>query len=373
MYPRLVINLAKIKHNTEYLVNLLGSNGISVAAVTKVFCADQKIVETILDCGVKYLADSRLENIESYPKHKVETMLLRLPSPKEAKRVVEGCDISLVSEIKTINALAKAADEQNKLHGVILMVDLGDLREGVYYRNEELLLQTAKTIHSKKSLKFCGIGTNLTCYGSVLPTLKNMQLLLETVKKIEVNLHVKLPVISGGNSSSLHLFYGSQNQQNSTMNGNISSTVKNEMSYGVTNLRLGESIVRGHETAYGKPFEGLETDAVILEAEIIEIMEKPSYPEGEIGINAFGEKIHYDDIGIRKRAILAVGRQDIDHEGLHCLEPNINIIGASSDHLLVDVASSNKEFNVGDILVFSLSYGSILSGFTSKYVKRNYV
>ena len=355
MYPCLKIDISKIKHNTSYLVDLLKTHGINVAAVTKVFCSDTKIVDVIYECGIKYLADSRLENIETYPKNEISTMLLRLPSPKEAARVVKACDISLNSEVATLNELANAADEVGVTHSVILMIDLGDLREGVYYSNDELLFKTVEFILSRKSLKLLGIGANLTCYGSVLPTKDNMQKLLATAKKIEQKFGINLEVISGGNSSSLYLFE------------------KAEMPKGITNLRLGESIVRGLETAFGKPFSGLETDAIILEAEIIEHMEKPSYPEGEIGINAFGEKIHYTDIGIRKRAILAVGRQDVDHENLECLQPGIAIIGASSDHLIVDLTDSPESFAVGDVLTFSLSYGAILSCFTSKYIRRRYV
>ena len=355
MYPRLKIDLAKIKHNTAYLVDLLKPHGINVAAVTKVFCSDARIVEAICECGIAYLADSRLENIEAYPKNGIRKMLLRLPSPKEAKRVVKSCDISLNSEIATLNELAIAAEAEGVVHGVVLMVDLGDLREGVYYSNHELLYKTCEFILSKKSLNFLGLGVNLTCYGSVLPTMGNMQQLLSIAKKIEQKFGISLEIVSGGNSSSLYLFE------------------KDEMPKGVTNLRLGESIVRGLETAFGKPFGGLKTDCIVLEAEIIELMDKPSYPEGEIGINAFGEKIHYADIGIRKRAILAVGRQDVDHESLECLQSGMSIIGASSDHLIVDVTDSQTRNAVGDILSFSLSYGAILSCFTSKYVSKMYL
>ena len=355
MYPCLEIDLHKIRHNTNYLVNMLKTHGVNIAAVTKVFCADTKIIDAMLECGIKYLADSRLENIEAYPKNDIPAMLLRLPSPKEAARVVKSCDISLNSEIATLGELAVAAEDIGVTHSVVLMVDLGDLREGVYYSNEELLYNTAKFILSNKSLNFFGIGVNLTCYGSVLPTMDNMKKLIATARKIEQKLGINLKVISGGNSSSLYLFENS------------------DMPEGITNLRLGESIVRGLETAYGKPFGGLEKDAITLEAEIIELMDKPSYPEGEIGVNAFGEKIHYTDIGIRKRAILAVGRQDVAHENLECMQPGITIIGSSSDHLIVDVTDSSESLSVGDILTFSLSYGAILSCFTSRYVGRRYI
>lgn len=355
MYPCVKIDLDKLARNAAALRGLLARNGISMAAVTKVFCADPRIVEVLVGCGADILADSRLENIESYAHAGPRKMLLRLPSPAIAERVVGSCDISLNSEIATIAALAAAAEKAGKKHGVTLMVDLGDLREGVYHSNEELLLRTAEFVLSKKSLNFMGIGVNLTCYGSVLPTESNMQALLHIAGRLRARFGAGLDFVSGGNSSSLYLLE----------NG--------KMPKGITNLRLGESIVRGVETAFGKPFAGLETDAIVLEAEVLEIMEKPSYPEGEIGINAFGEKIHYTDIGIRRRAIVGVGRQDVDHESLGCLMPGAAIVGASSDHLIVDVTDAGKCLAVGDVLSFTLTYGAVLSCFTSRYVGRQYL
>jgi len=100
----------------------------------------------------------------------------------------------------------------------------------------------------------------------------------------------------------------------------------------------------------------------------------PGYlPEGQTGLNAFGEKNTYTDIGRRMRAIVAVGRQDTDHEGLICREEGITIIGASSDHLIVDVTEAGKKYAVGDKLRFSLSYSAILRGFTSPYLERVYI
>ena len=352
MYPRLLIDLNKFTHNAKYLLNLCNSKNINLSAVTKVFCADPKMVEILCGLPFKFLADSRIENIKSYPEnHKIRTIMLRLPQISEALDTVKYCDISLNSELPTLKALSQAASAANVRHGIILMVDLGDLREGIYYDNMPLICETLNFILSQKSLSFEGIGTNLTCYGSVLATTKNLQKLCD----IAGQLNTKVKIISGGNSSSLYLLE------------------KDAMPKGINNLRLGESIVRGVETAFGLPFMGLKQDVITLEAEIIEIMNKPSVPEGEIGINAFGEKPHYEDFGIRRRAILAVGRQDTDYEGLKCTDPRIRIIGTSSDHLIVDVTESEKLLNVGDTLTFSLSYGAILARFTSNYVKRKYI
>lgn len=352
MYPRLLINLKKFEHNAKTLLTLCKNNNITLAAVTKVFGGDPKLVRILCNLEVDFLADSRLKNIAKYPKKRPETILLRLPSLYEAKKTAANCDISCNSEISTINALGKAAAELNINHGIILMIDLGDLREGIYHRKRRVIFQTAEAVLAHKNLTLKGVGANLTCYGSVLPTTDNMEILCKIAKGIENRFKIKLS-ISGGNSSSLYML--------------------EDLPRAVNNLRLGEAIIRGVETAYGRVFPGLKEDVVILEADIIELMKKPSMPEGELGMNAFGEHPVYEDKGIQTRAILAIGRQDIDQNDMISQTPHAEIIGSSSDHTIVDVTKVRPALEVGDTLRFSLTYGGILSAFTSEYVYRKYV
>ncbi|MCL1997483.1 MAG: alanine/ornithine racemase family PLP-dependent enzyme [Turicibacter sp.] len=348
MYPRLVVDLDKFEHNARTLIEMGARHGIALAAVTKSFCAESKMVEILANLPFEFLADSRLENFENYPETRhAKTLLLRLPQPSDVERTVKTCDISLNSELFTLRLLAKAAKKAGLRHGIILMIDLGDLREGVYFKNEHLLFETVDFVAGDESLYLEGIGTNLTCYGSVLPTMDNLQQLCDLAKTIEKRIGKKLNIISGGNSSSLYLLK------------------KGKIPARVNNLRLGEAIIRGVETAYGLPFIGLEQNVVTLEAEVIEMMEKPSMPEGILGINAFGEKPIYEDRGITKRAILAVGRQDTDCNGLEC--EGISVIGASSDHLIAE-----GDLKLGEIVSFNLTYGAILAAFTSKYVGKSF-
>ncbi len=352
--PRLNIDLSKFAHNAAALCKHCHAVGISVAAVTKVYCADRRMLDVLVASPVDYLADSRIENIESYPKCDKPTMLLRLPTPSEALRTVRACDISLNSELATIQKLAEAAASIGKTHGIVMMVDVGDLREGIYFDNEELIVRTIEYILSHKSLRMEGMGLNLTCYGSVIPTKENLSRLCDMAKRVEARFGIELPIISGGNSSTLYLLEGS------------------DMPWDINNLRIGEAMIRGIETAYTQPLPMLRQDVVTLEAEIIELQSKPSMPDGLIGVNAFGESETYVDRGRRLRAIVAVGRQDTDHEGLNCLEPGVEVVGASSDHLIVDVTDARETLVVGDTLHFSMSYGAILRGFTSPYVERDY-
>ena len=355
MYPRLVIDLTKLKHNAETLCRLAGERGVSdVAFVTKVFCADGEMAKALAGTPCRYLADSRVENLERLAGLGKERILLRLPMPSQAPRVVRAAEISLNSEPATLRALSRAAGAAGVVHKVVLMIDLGDLREGIFFRETEKILQTAAEIEADPHLVLFGAGFNLTCYGSVLPSPENLGTFLAIARQIEAKIGRKLTFLSGGNSSSIPLL------------------LSGGMPAGINNLRLGEVLVLGRETAYGKTVPGLWTDAVTLEAEVVEVQNKPSMPVGQRGMNAFGEIAQYEDHGIRRRAIAAVGRQDVDSDGLTPLAPGVTVIGSSSDHLILDVTDCPEEVSVGGTLRFTMDYGYVLRSFTSAYVERSY-
>lgn len=354
MYPRLLIDSAKIKNNVKALRALTDRGKVELGIVTKSFTADRKIVEAVVEQGVDFLADARVENIKSYADLGVPTLLLRLPQPCEIENVIRYADISLNSELSTIQKMNEEASKQGKKHKVVLMIDLGDLREGIFFENEEEILQTAEKIHQMENIELYGVGVNLTCYGAVIPTKQNLSQLVDIARKIEGKLNIRLQMISGGNSSSIYLID------------------KGELPEGINSLRIGEAFILGNETAYGAKVEGTADDAVILQAQLIEVKRKPTLPIGEIGKDAFGQVPHYEDKGIAKRGILALGKQDTDLDSMFPLDEKIEIMGGSSDHTIVDLTHSDKDYQVGDIVEFKLSYGALLKLFTSKYVARAY-
>ena len=356
MYPRLLIDLAKLRHNAETLCSLAAAQGIpALAFVTKVFCADREMVQVLSETACGYLADSRIENLAAYPETEKQRILLRLPMASQAEEVVRHSDISFNSEPATLKALSAAAEKLSKCHKVVLMIDLGDLREGVFFENQTQILQLARMVEEAPHLELYGTAFNLTCYGSVLPSRENLSQFLTITYRIEEQICRPLPFISGGNSSS------------------IRQLLYEHTPFNFTNLRLGEALVLGRETAYGSDIPELHQDVVTLEAELVEVQEKPSYPIGEIGVNAFGEKAEYTDIGVRRRAIAAIGRQDMDCDGLTPLNAGVTVVGASSDHLILDITDSPEALQVGDTVKFQMNYGGVLRGFTSRYVQRKYL
>ena len=74
-YPRVLIDKKKVVHNVKTIVNMANEQGIQIAGVTKGFCAYEKIVSAFVEGGVKYLVDSRMENLKKIQKFNIPKIL----------------------------------------------------------------------------------------------------------------------------------------------------------------------------------------------------------------------------------------------------------------------------------------------------------
>jgi len=352
LYPRLEINIEKLKTNLQIISNLLKKRNISLTMVTKAYCANPDIInELVKDKNlIDYLADSRIENLKSMKHIDIPKILLRLPMKSEVEDVIKYADISFNSEYETIEMLNEEAKKVNKVHKIVIMVDLGDLREGYFVQKD--LFDNVKKIQDLHNVSIIGVATNLTCYGAVLPSEENLSKLVSIAEKLERDFHIDIKIISGGNSSSLFLIN------------------ENRLPAKINNLRIGEAILLGRETAYGKKIEGAFDDVFRLICEVIENKEKPSVPLGERGLDAFGNQPIFEDKGIMERAILGIGRQDIKIGSFYPIDEKIEIIGASSDHTIINVTHCEKKYKIGDLVEFKINYEGLLSLCTSKYVSK---
>lgn len=347
--PRLEIDLNKIHHNTQTLVQRLASEGISVTGVTKASLGSAPIAHTLLQAGVCGLGDSRIENIESMRRANITAhmSLIRAPMLSQAKRVVQAADLSFNSELDIIKQLSHYAHELKRVHSIVLMLELGDLREGIM---PEELLETVESILVLPNIELKGIGTNLACRCGVSPDTRNMAQLSELASQIETKFKLNLAIISGGNSANLPWIL---NQANHTR---------------VNNLRLGESILLGREPLQRHTIEGLYTDAITLIAEVIESKIKPSVATGVIAQSAFGAVPAQIDQGPKAQSILAIGIQDIDPAGLTATQ-NQQILAASSDHLIIH---TQQCLTIGSEMKFQLNYSALLRAMTSPFVNKTY-
>lgn len=361
MYPKLIIDLKKLQGNLDAVAAITKDRGhCSLMIVTKGVCADPEVVKMVAaDPKVDYMADSRVKNLASYVdiahERGKKTVLLRIPMHEEIPEVIRNADISFNSELSTIRLLNEAAKKAGIVHDIVLMIDLGDLREGIFFKNEDQIDAAVAEILSMKNINLYGIAVNLTCYGAIIPKKDNLSQLVEIGEKIEKKYDIHLEMISGGNSSSIYL------------------VDKGELPEGINNLRLGEAFLLGNDTAYETKLPGTTGETMLLQAQIVELKEKPSLPIGEVGVDAFGQKPYYEDRGMMKRAIIAIGKQDTDLDSMTPRDPKIEIMGGSSDHTILDVTHSDKAYQVGDIVEFTLGYGGMLKAATSPYVEKDYI
>lgn len=373
MYPRLVIDIKKLADNVKTLAAITTDDGnCSLMIVTKGLCADLEMVKMLAGRPeVDFVADSRLKNIKSYSKivrdAGKKTVLIRIPMLSEVDELVKWVDLCFNSEMETVRAIDKAAAKEGKVQDVLMMIDMGDLREGIFFENEDEILEDALEIKEMKNVNLYGIGVNLTCYGAIIPKNENLSKLVEIARKIENKTGLKLEMVSGGNSSSIYLIESDRMPR-------IGRMPKDEkMPEGINNLRLGEAFLLGNDTAYETEIPNTHHDAIKLQAQIVEMKEKPSLPIGEVGVDAFGEKPYYEDKGIMKRAIIAIGKQDTDLGSMTPVDDRIEIMGGSSDHIILDLTACNDDYKLGDIVEFTVGYGGMLKLATSPYVDRVYV
>ena len=349
--PRMEIDLAAIENNARRLVKLYGTRGVSITGVTKGVCGQPEVVWAMWRGGLRSFGDSRLMNIARMRSAGIpaEYMLIRPPRRSEVGRVVDLADTSLNTEPCIIRRLAQRARATGRVHKVILMIESGDLREGILPGDLDQVLEQTLELDG---IQVVGIGTNLACLSGVKPTRDKMEALSALVRQACRKYGVVLKLVSGGNSAN-HDW--------------LTSAVDVGL---VNHLRIGEAILLGRETTRRRVIPGLCPRAFTLVAEVIEQKTKPSHPFGEIGLDALGRVPHFEDRGPMRRAIVALGEQDVD---VDALEPLIEatIVGACSDELVLHVQDSMVR--VGSEIRFAVGYSAMLRAMTSPYVHKQYL
>jgi len=347
------VNTAKITENARSVVEALP--GIGIVGVTKVTAGTPEVARAMLAGGVVGLGESRLENVARLRAAGIDSpaWLLRAPTPPVADDCVRLTQVSLESELDIVAALDAAAGAAGLRHAIVVMVDIGDLREGMMPDALPAFLERAARF---ASIDILGVGASLTCYGAILPDESNLGRLVALAKAAEAQLGKRL-VVSGGSSTSL----------DPVLSGRAPA--------GIDNLRIGEAIVLGVDPATREAIPGLtlHTDAITVAVPVIEVGVKPSRPLGTCVQDAFGNVPVFEDRGLRRRAICALGRQDAPPEGLTPLDPGVEVLGASSDHLVLDVDAMPARPCVGDEIVFVPGYSATLALFTSPYVEKRFV
>jgi len=354
MTPYVDIRVADVLQNLKAVSSHTSAHGVGLTVVTKALACYRPLVERLVAAGATSIAEAHIETLRLYDDLPAEKWLIRAPLPSQVADVVRFADVSLNSEIATIQALGRAATEQGRTHKVVIMIELGDRREGVM---PDDAVDFCLAVAAVPGVELHGIGTQFGCYSHVVPSAPPLQQLAKLVGAIERRLGRPLPVVSGGASNALHML----------LDGTLPPQVNH--------LRVGDSVLTGRVADYTTPIPGACPDPFTLMAEIFEIKDKPSKPAGlrVPGDLPVADDAHFPDLGVRRRALVAVGKQDVDIRHLVPTDPRITIQEGSSDAFVVDLTDCAGEYKVGDELAFVMDYFSILPAMVSGFVDKRIV
>ncbi|MBN2682471.1 MAG: alanine/ornithine racemase family PLP-dependent enzyme [Bacteroidales bacterium] len=342
----------KLEHNFLFLDKLFSQNNISWGVVSKILCGNKTYLRLLKDLGIREFHDSRLSNLRAIKRldNEITTVYIKPPAKRIIPSLVKYADISFNTQLETIKLISFEAGRQNKTHKIIIMIEMGDLREGVMGEN---LVDFYSNVFELPNIEIIGLGTNLNCLNGIMPTVDKMIQLSLYKQLIEANFKKKIPWISGGSSVTIPML------------------LKRMIPKPINHFRIGETLFFGNNLITGKPLKGMKQGVFKLFAEIIELSEKPLVPIGEIGTNVAGEspEINENEYGKTScRAILDIGLLDINTNHLFPSKPGLKFSGASSDMLVLDLGNNRHNYKVGDLISFDLSYMGALSVLNSDYI-----
>lgn len=350
----LVLDQKKLQHNYNFLLKLFENSDISWGVVSKLLCGTESYLKELVDLGIKEIHDSRISNLRKIKRlnPEIQTVYIKPPAKRSIKSIIAYADVSFNTELETMKLLSDEAAKQGKTHKVIIMIEMGDLREGVMGDD---LIDFYASVFRLPNLEIVGLGTNLNCLHGIMPSEDKLVQLSLYKQIIELKFNIKIPWVSGGTSVVLPLL------------------LQNRLPTGVNHFRIGESLYFGLDLFSGETIPGMETGLFTLHTEIIEISKKPVVPFGEAGSNPSGEEtlINPELYGKEQwRAIIDIGLLDIQPKFLRPIDENIEILGASSDMLILNITNCEKMYNVGDTIAFDLDYMGALSIMNSYYVDK---
>ncbi len=347
----------KLKHNYNYLNKLFKERDIQWAIVAKLLCGNKTFLREVMDLGIEQICDSRVSNLRVAKSINpdIETIYIKPPAKRSLPGVVKYADISFNTEFSTIKRLSDEAQRQQKKHKIIIMIEMGELREGVM---REGFMDFYARVFELPNIEVVGIGTNLSCLYGVLPNQDKLIQLSLYEQLIEAKFNKNIPFVSGGSSVTIPLIF----------NGLLP--------FGINHFRVGETLFFGNDIYNNQPIKEMKQDVFRFYAEIIELAEKPVVPVGEMGTNVEGDEVEFDETDYSKtacRALIDLGLLDVDKNHITPVDQKIEIAGASSDMFVVDIGDNKKGYKVGDLLEFKLDYMGALGILNSRYVEKKAV
>src|SRR5690606_3018418 len=361
----LIIRIKTIQHNIKYLSCYFSEHIRELSLITKVLSGDKNFLKHVLTPDtiqhINSVGDSRLTSLKNLKEVNPEmrTIYIKPPAKVYAGEVVKYADISLNSSFETIQALNEAAKKLNKIHEIIIMIELGELREGV---NRSDVMDFYEKVFELSHIEVIGLGSNLGCMYGIVPSYDKLLQLVLYKELISAKFNKNLRLISGGSSITLPLI---ENR-----------SVPKEINH----FRIGEAAFFGVSPLNNQKFKELAVDTFEFKANIIELENKKIVPDGIVSEGNVGHTADFEESDLHSsstKAILDFGILDVDRADIEPVNEDIAFVGITSDMLVVDLGKNENEngetrYKVGDTISFKPNYMAVARLLNSKFIDKKF-
>ncbi len=359
----LVIDTNKIISNIKSIQEFLSSKNRTWSLIPKVLCGNEEVLERILTPkvikGIHSIGDSRISNLQAVKNvnPKLITMYIKPPAIPLVPQVVAVSDISLNTSLDTILAIENECIKQDKFHKVIIMIEMGELREGVM---RDKVVEFYEYIFNLTRVEVIGIGTNLGCMYGIEPTYDKLIQMSLYKELIEAKFKKKMELVSGGSSINLPMLNSNRIPDN------------------INHLRIGEAVFFGTTPLDEKQFMNLHTDIFVYKGNIIEMEEKDTIPDGVMTTGNIGHTSEQETLGSADtsekihKAIIDFGILDVDFNDIEAKDQSLKFVGTTSDMTVYEVPKESGKpiYKVGDTLDFAAGYMGIAKLMNSKFIEK---
>jgi predicted amino acid racemase len=350
----LELNRAALHHNFHFMKDTFSRHDKEWGIVTKLLCGNKLFLKELLSLGLTVAFDSRLSNLKNIRalQPDITTAYIKPPPKRLIPKLLDYADITFNTQLSTIQLINQVAADKGIVHKIMIMIEMGDLREGVL---REEFIDFYSRVFELKNIEVIGIGTNLNCLNGVLPSYDKLIQLSLYEQLIESSFNTTIPWVSAGTSVVFPMLD------------------MNLVPKGMNHFRIGETLFFGTDLIEEKGVPGMRQDVFRFYAEIVEIMEKPDLMDQPGGTNVAGETPEADTgspINNTNRALVDSGLLDVQARNLKPLNKDYRIDGASSDMLVLDVGENKEGLNTGGYIPFEVDYMGVLSLMNSKYIEK---
>ncbi len=362
--PKICLNRSALEHNLRIITRLASRWNFQWLPVLKMVASYPPIKNFLRANGYpvtgtadidEYLCSGAVPTPDAH-------VYINIAPLQRAEDVVRRFQRSAVSSREGLRAMEQAAAQTGLRHEILLMIDLGDGREGIPVGPELDSLLKSIERHPPAHARIAGIGATLGCMSGLCPDDGIMRRLIGIMKDIRNVIPSPATVSLGGS-----IFWNWFALHHDSFHEEIQKIPGWKIE-----LRMGDPLLVGFDMYRNTAFLGgnFRRDVFELQAQVLEVQKKHPHKDGTYVTNGHGG--HLDETCIRPRiqALLDCGILHTDVTDIKPDWPEAELINYSGNYTVFDVTKCPQRPVQGDVVRFYPGYWAVARAFRTPQTEK---